>query len=149
MNRMIMCVLAISLMACEHGVTIDAEVTISVAAQQNLTAENPVRVMIRANIPKTNTIEYSLGVLCNATTDVITVTMQHDGLGCAKAGTVHAWLATTEDESPPPECGVIQERFHGSSIPESAVQTSTPIFANRTDSSGCADGSASVQLNLE
>ena len=144
-----MAVVLLVVTGCEHGVTLDVEIHIPPEAQEALSDEAPARIMLRAEIPKTSTIEYSLGILCRPSNEPVVVSMTHDGLGCAKQGMIQAWLAPVTPDGPTDECDLIQRTFSAGPIPTGAPQAMATVFEGNAGLSGCEDGRAQLELLLK
>ena len=145
-------VFLVPLGACEHWITVTAEITVSASATVDLTEEAPSRVVALLQVPKTSAHLYSLGVLCEPATEDVVVTLVHDSFGCAKSGTLEAWLEPIAvDTGISADCG-IERALYGEGAaqpPDGAPYASVAVFAAETSTNGCTNGEEAVELVLE
>ena len=138
-----------SLPACEARVTLHGEVSIDPQLQQGVTEAQPHILYVRAEVPKTGSIEHTVHAICEPTDDVLTVSFFHDGFGCAKQGTVEAWLELAGDDLQNISCGMESFSSVIDTGGEKLASASTVIFAGETDDFGCDSGEDHFQLSLE
>jgi hypothetical protein len=141
------------LSGCHQGVILDGTVTISAEVQESVSFEQPGVLYLSIDIPKTPSTTYRLGVLCLPMEDDVTWGIEHDGYGCAKEGTIEAWVEQV-DEQGDLVCGFEQVEVHGET-PADVSQAvllgldKTTVFRGDTERSGCVSGEARVDLRVE
>ncbi len=142
------CLLALSCLAgCEEEIAVDVKVTVPVEVQALYSKEAPGRLMVGMDVPKSAVGWYSLGVLCGPTDAPLVATLHHQGRGCAKAGTVRAWIVPAQ--APSTACGLATTRFDSAPAATATVpQGSAAVFPDATGSVGCSSGKAQVEIAL-
>ncbi|MGC4121624.1 MAG: hypothetical protein QM765_45010 [Myxococcales bacterium] len=134
----------LGLAGCEEEITIEVKVTVPVEAQASYSKAKPGRLMVGMDIPKSAIGWYSLGVLCEPSSQPLVASLHYRGRGCAKAGTVRAWIVPAE---PPAECGLATERFDSASAATSSTpQGSAVVFPEAEGGAGCSSGTAQVEI---
>jgi len=143
------CVLAVlCLAACEQEIVVDVKVTVPAEVQALYSKQAPGRLMVGMDIPKSSVGWYSLGILCDPTTQPLVATLHHEGLGCAKEGTVRAWVVPVPEPSAV-QCGLATKSHNDAPAPTAtSVQGSGVIFSGETGDTGCSSGKGQVEIVL-
>ena len=133
-----------ALSGCEEEITVDVSVTVPVEVQVLYSAQAPGRLVVGLDVPKSSVGWYSLGVLCEPGAQPLVARLHHQGRGCAKAGTVRAWIVPAAASS---ACGLVTTRFDSAPAPTPAFAQGTgPVFAQATGAAGCAGGADRVEV---
>ena len=133
------------LAGCEEEIAVDVKVTVPVEVQALYSKDAPGRLMVGMDVPKSAVGWYSLGVLCGSTGQPLVANLHHQGRGCAKAGTVRAWIVPAA--GPEASCGMATTRFDSASAATAdSPQGSGAIFAEESSTTGCKSGKAQVEL---
>ncbi len=141
------------LVGCHQGVILDGTVTVSPQVTESVSFEQPGVLYLSMDIPKTPSTTYRIGSLCFPMKDDFTWRVEHDSYGCAKEGTIEAWVEQIDD--PGNEvCGFEQVKVWGQSpinVSEDALlglDTAT-VFRGDTQRNGCVSGQATADLRVE
>ena len=138
----------LGLAGCDQEIVVDVTVSVPAAIQARYSRAAPGRLMVGMEIPKSSVGWYSLAVLCDPSDGPLVASLRYEGIGCAKAGTVRAWIVPVPAGEAAP-CGVATTRFDAASAPDAqSVQGSAPVFAEQTGSAGCSSGSDRVAITL-
>jgi hypothetical protein len=134
---------------CENGVTIRATVEIPAEVAAGFSAEQPGAVFVMGNIPKTGPIAARIGFVCGPGQTPIELPFFHDGFGCAKRGTLVAWIQPHRGPLPV-VCGARQDPAGSSiSLPDAVARDEQVIFANHEPGWGCTTDEATVRFVLK
>ena len=137
--------------ACEHGITIHAEVLVSPDVQALYSNERPGRILLTGSIPKTSFPTYSLGILCQPDAETKSIQVTHDGFGCAKSGEVLVSVVSLKSIPEGESCGLVtSRRFNPNELDEKGPTAfgKTAVFPDHKSSSGCSSGETTVQVIL-
>lgn len=142
--------LVMLLAGCEHGITLNGTVTVPRDVQQRFSTEQPGYLLLRADIPKTSTIEYTLGVLCEPGDRDVVVEFYHDGFGCAKKGIIDVWVEPGDLREGAIDCGMTVTRGISTSGGRSRIaEAQQVVFPDATGRYGCSNGAATVHMRLQ
>ena len=147
----IVCFLLVMLLSgCEHGITLSGTVTVPLDVQQRFSTEQPGHLFLRADIPKTGVIEYTLGVLCEPDDRDVVVEFYHDGFGCAKKGIIDVWVEPGDLREGAVDCGMAVTRGISTSGDRPRIAGAQQIvFSHATGRFGCSSGTATVNMRLQ
>jgi hypothetical protein len=139
----------LTLGGCEQAIAVDVSVTVPAEVQALYSRRAPGRLMLGMDVPKTSVGWYSLRVLCEPGEQPLVATFHYEGRGCARAGTVRAWVvpAAEVDCSLPASDHAVRFDAAPGPTPDSPQGTAT-VFADATGSAGCESGTAQVEITL-
>jgi len=133
-------------------IVVDVTVHVPVEIQALHSKEAPGRLVVGIVAAKSTVPVYSLGVLCEPSTEPLVAHLHHEGFGCAKAGSVRAWVvpATDPGNKSSVACGMETGYHNVGPNPTKASPTgAASIFEKNTSSVGCSSGSASVEITVQ
>ena len=134
---------------CEHGINLTGTVTVAPELQANFTLERPGVVYFRADIPKTAPVVYTLGTLCGASDSERVFEVNHDGFGCAKEGTVAAWVEWAGDDASGLSCDMAPVPGEvGAGESERVGESEAVVFLGKGSEGGCESGAALFDLAI-
>ena len=134
---------------CEHGINLTGTVTVAPELQANFTLERPGVVYFRADIPKTAPVVYTLGTLCGASDSERVFEVNHVGFGCAKEGTVEAWVEWAGDDASGLSCDMAPAPGEvGAGESERVGASEAVVFLGKGSEDGCESGAAFFDLAI-
>ncbi|HEY3449456.1 MAG TPA: hypothetical protein VGK67_24085 [Myxococcales bacterium] len=137
------------LAGCEEEIAVDVKVTVPVEVQALYSKAAPGRLLVGMDVPKSSVGWYSLGVLCEPAGLPLVANLHHEGRGCAKAGTVRAWIVPATEPAAQLSCGLATTRFDSATAATAATpQGSAAVFPEATEGAGCSSGKARVEIVL-
>ena len=132
---------------CEHGINLAGTVTVAPELQAGFTLERPGVVYFRADIPKTSPVVYTLGTLCGASDSERVFEVNHDGFGCAKEGTVEAWVEWAGEDASGLSCDMVTAQGEvGAGDSERLGESEAVVFEGKGGMGGCESGGALFDL---
>lgn len=138
------------LSACEQEIEVDVKVTIPVDVQALYSKQSPGRIMVGMDVPKSSVGWYSAGILCDPTTEPLVATVHHEGFGCAKEGTVRAWIVPASPGQEPVQCGLVAAPYNNA--PGASAETpqgTATVFKGKTGNVGCTSGKDKIDITVQ